>query len=128
MSFCHNSFFESPFLNDVLLGLGAEAVVHVIQFLLSEREMTNAAGCHRLTNLRSMFVLRCGHVAIFDSSILTEARKSLNLHLISNAWLHMSNHLYPFLRKQFRVRIVPPSLNDVPLGLGAEAVVHVIQF
>ena len=67
----------NKYLNDVVVGVGAGAVVDFTLYLLDERQLTYAAVRHHLTNLRAVFTINLGHVAIFDCAILTAARKVL---------------------------------------------------
>ena len=67
------------YLNNVPVGSGAQHVVCFIQYLLNEHKMTVAAVRHNLTCLHTVFIVNFGNVAIFESSILTTARRALQL-------------------------------------------------
>lgn len=67
----------SPFLDNFTVGPGSGVLVSFVQHLLDRHELTPSAVRIHLTKLRSVFVIHCGNVTLFDSAILTAARKVL---------------------------------------------------
>lgn len=61
----------------MVLGDAAELVVLFVHYLSNDLLFTPGAVRFHLTNLRTVFILPCGHVALSDSSIMTMARRSL---------------------------------------------------
>ena len=66
------------YLNDVVPGDAANAVVRFVHHMLTELSFTSGAARFHLINLRTVFILHCGHVDLFDSSILTATRRTIN--------------------------------------------------
>jgi hypothetical protein len=58
-------------------------VVAFVDSLLADQGLTPAAARHHLRNLRTVFVTNCGHTKIFNSDILTAARRSLSLQTLT---------------------------------------------